>query len=155
MIQCVPLSLCILGTGKTKTLTAAIEQIVRTTNIKVLVCAMSNAACDEIAERLLSVLSNAEVHRLYTTSYNLDNISKTIRPACNIDKADKEPKLINPPLKTLYGYRVIVCTLSTAGSLNCSRADSAHYRPHHFQYVFIDESASSHETMTLIPIAGK
>lgn len=45
----------ITGTGKTKTLVAAIEQIVRTTDQNVLVCASSNAACDEIAVRLLKV----------------------------------------------------------------------------------------------------
>lgn len=48
------------GTGKTRTIVAAIIQIVRSSNNYVLVCANSNSACDEITERLLRVLGTAE-----------------------------------------------------------------------------------------------
>lgn len=112
---------------------------------------MSNAACDELAERLLGILTNGEVFRLYTFSYNTDNISKIIRPACNIDE---NVEVYTPSLSTLYGYRVVICTLSTAGALYGSRIDQSQHNSSHFQYVFVDECASSHETMTLIPIAG-
>lgn len=111
---------------------------------------MSNAACDEITERLISVLEPNEMFRLYAVSYNLDNISSTIKRVCNLS----EDKLYTPDLSTLYQYRVLICTLSTAGCLTITRANSV-FRANHFQYVFIDECASSHETMTLIPIAGK
>lgn len=53
-----------LGTGKTRTLVAAITEIVRTTNDFVLMLAHSNAACDEITIRLLDILSNDELFRL-------------------------------------------------------------------------------------------
>lgn len=98
--------------------------------------------------RMLKFIDCTLLHTIWITSAKqLDNIEK--------DDNDNECKLYNPPLRTLYGYRVIICTLSTAGSLTKERADSSIYSPRHFQYVFIDECASSHETMTLIPIAGE
>lgn len=153
------------GTGKTKTLVAAIEQILRKTNKYVLVCAMTNAAADEIAERLLDIFpsnrSSTGIHRLYSVSYNLDKISKIIQPACNISKEkDVEDKLAIPPIGMLYQYRVVICTLSASSCLSqkgiqLNKQDPSLFKPNHFQYVFIDECASSHEPMTLIPICGK
>lgn len=139
------------GTGKTATLVAAIEQIVRMTNKKILVCAMSNAACDEITERLVTILHAYEVYRLYALSYNLDNISASIKKVCNIS----EDALYKTPLSTLYQSRVLICTLSTAGDLTANRADASLFNARHFQYVFVDECASSPETMSLIPISGE
>lgn len=138
------------GTGKTKTLVAAIEKIVRTTTKNVLVCAQSNAACNEIAERLATLLTNAEMLRLLSTSYDLDKISSTIKPFCNL--FDGELKY--PALEYLYKFRVLVCTLSTSGCLVRARK-SFHFNPKHFGYVFIDECASANELMSLIPIAGR
>lgn len=140
-----------IGTGKTKTLVAAIEQIVRTTRKKILVCAMSNAACDEITERLLNGPTKQKIYRLYAVSFNTDNISSSIKQACNLSGE----KLYKPELSTLYQYQVLICTLSTASCMSVTNADSMVYRADHFQYVFIDECASSHETMTLIPICGR
>lgn len=52
-----------LGTGKTKVIVAAIEEIVRNkaTENFVLVCASSNAACDEIFERLMEVFLPSDI----------------------------------------------------------------------------------------------
>lgn len=49
------------GTGKTRTLIAAIQEIIRSSDKYVLVCAASNSACDELCERLLNVLTVNEV----------------------------------------------------------------------------------------------
>ncbi|XP_037036186.1 putative helicase mov-10-B.2 isoform X2 [Bradysia coprophila] len=137
------------GTGKTKTIVAAIETIVRTTTKNILVCAQSNAACNEIAERLAKVLNPDEMLRMFSMSYELDQISSTIEPFCNLfDGALKYPSL-----EYLYGFRVLICTLSTSGCLVRARI-SSNFDPSHFHYVFIDECASAHETMALIPIAG-
>ena len=46
-------------------------------------------------------------------------------------------------------YRVMVCTLVTAG-----RLVSASFPPDHFSHIFIDESGQATEPETLIAIAG-
>lgn len=129
---------------------AAIQKIVQTTTKNILVCAQSNAACNEIAERLAKVLTNTEMFRMFSKSYDLDQISATIKPFCNL--FDEELKY--PGLEYLYKFRVLICTLSTSGCLVRAR-HSIHFDPKHFGYVFIDECASANETMALIPIAGK
>lgn len=139
----------IQGTGKTKTVVAAIETIVRTTTKNILVCAQSNAACNEIAERLAKMLTKTQMLRMFSMSYDLDQISSTIRPFCNL--FDGELKY--PSLEDLYKFRVLICTLSTSGCLVRARHCST-FDPSHFGYVFIDECASAHETMALVPIAG-
>lgn len=141
------------GTGKTRTLVAAIEQIVKTTNDNVLVCAQSNAACDEIAERLIKVLTaEEEMYRFYARSYKFKKIDPDVRNASNwISEAEG---FEYPALKMLYKYRVIICTLCTAGCLTRARKEKKVWRADHFSYVFIDECASTHETAALISIAG-
>lgn len=139
------------GTGKTRTLVAAIEQIVRTTKKNILVCTMSNSACDEITDRLLDVLNVNEIYRLYAVSYNFARFNPRFAHISNRSKSSE--KFFYPSLSTLYKYRVLVCTLASAGCLTRARIDPI-YRPNHFKYVFIDECASALETMTLIPVAG-
>lgn len=114
-----------------------------------MVCAQSNAACNEIAERLAKVLTVKEMLRMFSQSYDHDQISPTIHPFCNL--FDGELKY--PALDYLYKYRVLICTLATSGCLVRART-CAEYNQRHFGYVFIDECASAHETMSLIPIAG-
>lgn len=132
---------------------AAIHQIVQFTQKKVLVCAMSNSACDEIAERLLDLVVSDAIFRLYATSYAVNKISPAIKLACNMKSATG--KLYKPSTASLYNHRVVICTLSTASSLAMMSADSSTFDAEHFQYVFIDECASTPEPMALIPIAGK
>ncbi|XP_037051435.1 putative helicase mov-10-B.1 [Bradysia coprophila] len=134
------------GTGKTKTIVAAIETIVRTTSKNILVCSQSNAACNEITERLTEVLSDTEMLRMFSVNHDKNDISSTIEPFCNLFNG----KLNYPELSYLYKYRVLICTLSVSGCLvRAYKSD-----PKHFSYVFIDECASACETMTLVPIAG-
>lgn len=134
------------GTGKTRTLVAAIEQIVRLTDRNVLVCAQSNAACDEIANRLIPALSVDEMFRMYAISFDVKKLDSNIKPYSNCIGEEFH----YPSLKFLMKYRVLVCTLCTAGTLTRASIPSKH-----FSYVIIDECASAHETMALIPIAGK
>lgn len=128
---------------------AAVEEIVKSSNNFILICANSNAACDEITQRLLNVLKTNQIFRMYAKSYNEKNICEDIKKCYNfIDGAFKYPCL-----RYLYKFRVIVSTLLTAGHLMRAR-DDPDFDPRHFSYVFIDECASTHETATLIPIAG-
>lgn len=141
----------ILGTGKTRTLVAAIEQIIKTTTKNILVCAMTNPACDEIAERLLNILESDQIFRMYSKSHGPRNSNERLRSVSNFNG----DKCTIPPLSELYKYRVIVCTLYTSGFLTKDDALSNFFNPLHFSYIFIDECASAHEIMSMIPIASK
>lgn len=148
MNEWVILKMCIYifkGTGKTRTLVASIEQIVLLTSKNVLVCAQSNTACDEISERLTTVLGEEELFRLYAKTFDVCKLNPLLESYSNWTGSEFH----YPPLEFLLKFRVLVCTLCTAGTL--SRAGIS---AKHFSYVFIDESASAFETMTMIPIAG-
>lgn len=133
------------GTGKTKTLITAIKNILTTSNKNILICAQSNAACDEITNRLSKFLNRNEMFRLYSKSKDLDIISRSIKNYSNLFGDE----LKYPPLDYLYKYRVIICTLAMAGCLVRAKC-----KPDHFSYIMIDECGSAHETAALIPIAG-
>lgn len=135
------------GTGKTKTLVTAIRKIVQTTRHEnVLICAQSNAACDEITDRLSEYLVRPLMIRLYSTSYNVNAIRPSIKKYCNLYA---DGKLKYSSLESIYNYRVVVCTLATAGCLVRAECKS-----NHFSHIIIDECASALETMTFLPIAG-
>lgn len=137
------------GTGKTKTLVAAIEQIVRSTTKRILVCAQSNAAADEIAIRLSNILTENQMFRMYARSFDERKLNSVIEPYSNWTYSE-EKKFTYPSFNFLAEFRVIICTLSTS----CCFARAAYIPANHFSYVFIDECASAHETSSLIPIAG-
>ena len=139
----------ISGTGKTRTLVAVIEEIVRSSNKYVLVCANSNAACDEITLRLVKVLKKHEIFRMYAKSFNESKVDASIKQCCNYYRG----RFQYPCLQYLYGFRVVVCTLLTSGHLMRARSDP-NFNPKHFSYIIVDECASTNETTTLIPIAG-
>lgn len=87
--------------------------------------------------------------RMFSISTDFDHISPTIAPFCNL----LDGTLKYPSLDYLYGFRVLICTLATSGCLVRARKNKE-FNAGHFGYVFIDECASAHETMSLIPIAG-
>lgn len=139
------------GTGKTRTLVSAIEEIIlHSSENAILVCANSNAAADEITERLLKVIDESQIFRMYAKSYSKNKIPNEIRKVCNIN----EEEIRIPCLKFLYEYRVLVCTLHTAGVLARAR-DDPDFKSNHFSHVIIDEAACTHETVAMIAIAGK
>lgn len=111
---------------------------------------MSNAACDEITDRLIDVLDETELYRFYAKSHQHTKISSRIGRVSNFGSEG----IFYPSLEYLYQFRVFVCTLCSAGCLTRARIDEQVWKANHFSYVFIDECASAHETMCLIPIAG-
>lgn len=137
------------GTGKTRVLVEAIKEIVRTTTKHVLVCAHSNGACDEIANRLAETLRPCELLRMYAKSFNKTHLSEKIKPFSNM--VDDEFQF--PSLNYIYGFRVVVCTIFTAGCLTRARVDSE-FDAGHFSFVLLDEAACSPETVSIVPIAG-
>lgn len=138
------------GTGKTQTLIALIEQIVRTDTQNVLICAPSNVSCDAITERLLDVIKKDELFRFYGDSCKYVKTSRRIQEVSNINLDE----VFYPPLKFLYSFRVIICTTSSAGYITRARLDGK-WSAAHFGYVIIDDCASIPQSMSLIPIAGK
>lgn len=110
---------------------------------------MSNAACDEIAERLIHVLDEKQMYRFYAKSFKNEKINGHVARNSNYSCEG----IFYPSLKFLYQFRVFICTLASAGCLTRARIDE-HWRPDHFGYVIIDEAASANECMCLIPIAG-
>lgn len=140
------------GTGKTKTLVAAIEQIVKSTDKNILVCAQSNAACDEITKRLLLVLNENEFYHLYSSSTIIETKSDEMFSVSNLGRVNLQNSY--PSLGYLYQFRVLICTLCVSGYLTRACIENV-FRPDHFSYVIIDECASASEISALTPVAGK
>lgn len=139
-----------VGTGKTRTIVAAIEEIVRTTDKCILVCAQSNSACDEITNRLLNVLQHGEMIRMFAKTFNSQNTNAKIRAISNLTNGHFQI----PCLRYLYSFRVVVCTLQTAGCITRAREKDDDFDASHFSHIIIDEAAFVHETTTMISIAG-
>lgn len=138
------------GTGKTRTLVAAIEEIIKSTkDTHVLVCANSNTACDEIAGRLLKLFGKDDIFRMYAKAYSEKNVNNQIKKCSNYINGEFR----FPCLKYLYTFRIVICTLLTAGCL-CRARDDQDFNPGHFSHIVIDKCASSNETATWIPITG-
>lgn len=140
------------GTGKTKTLIEAVSQIIKSDDRReaVLVCATSNAACNEVVNRLLDLEFRGDhtVFRIFSKTQELDlsNIPKRVLATSNL----KTGEHYYPSLEILYKYKVIVCTLTTAGRLSQGKID-----PYHFSHIFIDEAGCATESQLMIAIAGQ
>jgi helicase MOV-10 len=139
------------GTGKTSTLVEAIAQIVKLQpTARILVTANSNAACDEIGERLLKFVPRYKMYRLYSPSFDISfpdrhmRLSSDLKPISNIKGEFNE----YPSYEELYSYNVVISTL-----VNCGRLITASVVQSHFNYIFIDECASTVEPISIIPIA--
>lgn len=134
------------GTGKTKTLVEAIAQIVQQNSTNhVLVCSSSNSACNEITQRLMKIMPDSSLFRMFSSSVEIALVPDDICRISNL--ATGEHKY--PSLTVLYRYRVLVCTLTTAG-----RFVQAGINTKHFTHIFIDECGSATETQSMIAIAG-
>lgn len=139
------------GTGKTKTLVEAITQIVTLDEkTRVLVCATSNAAADELALRIIPNLPNTcwtnhNLYRIYSSSYKPEApIDDDLRECSNFDLK------FCPEWDFLKKYRIIVATLLVGGSLHYAKVC-----PKEFTHLFIDECGSATEIASLVPIASK
>jgi helicase MOV-10 len=140
------------GTGKTSTIVEAICQLQRKVpDSRILVTAQSNAACNEVVERLLKYLPAADVYRMFALSWEkkTDKMSQKLLQVSNLNSGDGHRHQFLGYWKDFYGFKVVVCTLVTAG-----RLVQADIKTDHFTHVFIDECGSATEASALIPIAG-
>lgn len=110
----------------------------------------SNAACDEITERLLQVLNPGDVFRLYSQSFDPMRVSEKIKPFCNLQKDG----FLLPSLQFIYQFRVVVSTLITAGFMTRARGVDDNFDESHFSYIIIDEAACAQEQVLMCAIAG-
>lgn len=132
------------GTGKTSTLVEAVAQIVKLLpTAKVMVTVNSNSACDEIGERLLKYAGANKVFRFYSPSFSkkMERVHPKLKPCSNL----KYNYHIQPSVQEMLSYNVIITTLVNSGRL-------LQLGPSHFDFIVIDECASSSEPYVDIPI---
>ncbi|KAG8038438.1 hypothetical protein G9C98_006134 [Cotesia typhae] len=135
------------GTGKTSTLVETICQIMKkNSSTKILICTPSNAAADEIAERLLKNLGFVEddfMYRMYSSSRSSDDVKQELKSFSNF--ADGKTVFVNK--EVFMTKKIVITTLAT-----CIRLHGYKLRENYFSYLFIDEAGQATEIDTLIPL---
>ncbi|XP_056631656.1 putative helicase MOV-10 [Diorhabda sublineata] len=136
------------GTGKTVTIVESVYQLWKNyPNSRILICAPSNAATNEVASRLIDTMPKSDMFRLLGSAYATEiNQRVDLRDIVNIQR---DGEFYMPSLDQLLKYRVVMTTIVTAARLVNGGVPNGH-----FTHVFIDESGYATETQTLIPIAG-
>lgn len=158
------------GTGKTRTVVEAVLQILRLQpEACVLLCAPSNPATDTLAQRLQPNLTPSQMLRLNDQNRTFAEVPSKIMQYCYVE----EDKFALPPWKTLFKYRVVVCSCLDANILVGAQFTNrtlmameeevtANYHPHrpqkyivepHWTHLLIDEAAQGSEPELLIPIS--
>ncbi|XP_076845743.1 putative helicase mov-10-B.2 [Brachyhypopomus gauderio] len=134
------------GTGKTVTMVEAIKQVVKLIpGARVLACAPSNSATDQLCQRILQHVDPREVYRLYASSRDPKQVPLSLLDVCNLKGETYEF-----PYKTeLMKYKVLVTTLVTAGRLVTGGLPTGH-----FTHIFLDEAGHAVESEAIIGIAG-
>ncbi|VFQ78197.1 unnamed protein product [Cuscuta campestris] len=138
------------GTGKTKTLIEAILQLYFwRKDARILVCAPSNSAADNILEKLLNEqaveFTKDELFRLNAVTRMVDDVCPTYLGFCLVE--DETFKC--PHLRFLTRYRIIISTYASAFLLFAEGI-----KPGHFSHIFLDEAAQASEPETMIPLSN-
>ncbi|XP_043102725.1 putative helicase mov-10-B.1 [Puntigrus tetrazona] len=136
------------GTGKTVTIVEAIKQVEK--NIPgacILACAPSNSAADQLCEKLITSqhVDAQKIYRVYASSRNPRDIPKVLEKNSNLEGEI----IIFPCKEDLMSYKILVCTLVTAG-----RLVSGGFPKGHFSHIFVDEAGHAVEPETIISVAG-
>ncbi|KIO21003.1 hypothetical protein M407DRAFT_29389 [Tulasnella calospora MUT 4182] len=142
------------GTGKTTTLVEAIQQLyARDNDVRILVCAPSNSAADNIATRLQN-LGKSSLLRLNAATREYE----TLQPP-DLKQFHKDFGLLSrdpdsdgmrfrfPDYQALLKYKVVVATCVTAGV-----PSGLGVKPGHFDWILVDEAGQAAEPEVLIPI---
>lgn len=138
------------GTGKTMTIIEAILQLYKTkSSVRILVCAASNSAADDILEKLIhndtvGVKEN-EIFRLNATSRAYEDVQPDNIRFCYFEGLVFKC----PPLNALLRYKVIVSTY-----MSTSLIFAEGLRRGHFSHIFLDEAGQASEPEAMIPIAN-
>ena len=114
-----------------------------------LVTAQSNAACNEIANRLLKIkeIPEYDIFRFFPRSSEkmMSEMDKTLMERSNLSSGRHRM----PSYDEIKEPRIVICTLTNSGRLVQARIELGH-----FDYVFIDECGSASEPNALVAIAG-
>jgi len=136
------------GTGKTVTIVESIKQVWRYFhNCRIIATGPSNAVVDLLTRRLLEHIPKRHILRIHAASRDWNSVPSQIQNVSNYNF--KEGCYYYPSLDELCNYKIILCTLVTAG-----RLVTAQFPPKHFSHVFVDEAGNSLEPESIIPIAG-
>ncbi|KAG8946802.1 hypothetical protein FRC04_011458 [Tulasnella sp. 424] len=142
------------GTGKTTTLVEAIQQLyARDNDIRILACAPSNSAADNIATRLKN-LGRSNLLRLNAATREYETLQppelKQFHKDFGLIQPDPESdgmRFHYPDLQTVLKFKVVVTTCVTAGV-----PSGLGVKPGHFDWILIDEAGQAAEPEVLIPI---
>lgn len=134
------------GTGKTVTIVEAIKQIYKLQpNSRIVACAPSNSASDIIAVRLLEHISRHHMLRMHAESRMISSIPENLKDMSNI----QEGKIYTPSDEKLMAYKIIICTLVTAGKIAGASLPQGH-----ITHVFLDECGHAMEPEAMSALAG-
>ncbi|CAO1442030.1 unnamed protein product [Diamesa serratosioi] len=145
------------GTGKTTTIVETISQIANLKKTaRILVTTNTSNACDHIVSHLKKYIPCHKLLRIYSTRLEqLQTIDPNSRSyevcfECKSRKCKEfQSYRENPTYEEFYEARVVVVTLAGTSSLIKAGIESDH-----FDYIFIDDAASTTEPFTIIPIFG-
>lgn len=116
---------------------------------RVLICAASNSAADNILERLTTnedvLIKDNEIFRLNAMSRSYDDVpSKHVKYCFFEDSAFK-----CPPLMALIRYRIIITTYASSSQINFEGVERGH-----FSHIFLDEAGQASEPECMVPVAN-
>ena len=111
----------------------------RDADVRVLVCAPSNAAADLLAEHLEAAgIDSDKLYRLDVSSPHEEDIS-----------GDVQALSLFPEHERLLAFRLVLSTCSSASILRALDVPVGH-----FSHIVIDEAAQAEEPLAMIPIMG-
>ncbi|RXW19457.1 hypothetical protein EST38_g6387 [Candolleomyces aberdarensis] len=132
------------GTGKSVTIIEAIQQLLdRDEDTKILACAPSNSAADQLAVKLMA-RGKLAVLRLNSLTRRYNDLPAILRDFSCINE---NKVFAMPPIEDILKYRVVVATCLTAAapaSMGMPRG--------HFSHIFVDEAGQGKEVEVVLPI---
>lgn len=136
------------GTGKTSTLVEVVVQLVKEKfrpRKTILICAQSNACCDDISKKLLQYLSDQKILRFYSSSMERKVLELNEEVVSNSNLRGN--KLNELSVEELHHFQIIITTLASSKKLQLANLEEGH-----FTHILIDECGSATEVASLIPI---
>lgn len=159
------------GTGKTTTLVECIWQVLRTfPEAKVLACAPSNSAADNIVKKMSTVLQQREMVRVMAATRQREVVEEAVFPFCRYNSQTECFDL--PSVEELRKARVVVSTCFSSSLiamigfnwwisllhllhyLNISLFSFLGVPRKHFTHIFVDEAGHAQEPEGLLPAAS-
>ncbi|MEW5312365.1 MAG: hypothetical protein WDW38_004006 [Sanguina aurantia] len=139
------------GTGKTSVLVeAALQLLALVPSSRLLLCAPSNSAADQLATRMLAVRPASELLRINAYQRSEKSLPAALLSS-GVCPADEDGRFVlpTPAQVTRPGKRCIVTTCMMAIKLICQGVPAGH-----FTHVLVDEAGHAEEPLCLGPMAA-